>query len=120
MVIQAGNGRTALTYDVRLLGRDILISVSGGAAHIGSVAVGDCGALLSYTAEGHKDDALTESLAKNFSRRYHCRCVAAAGFHIDHIAKKEIEAVLEAHTEGSRKIMEALDQLLEFSESKDV
>ena len=62
MVIQAGKGRTALTYDVRLFGSDLLISVFGGVAHIGSVAVGDCGSLLSYTAKEHKDDAISAAV----------------------------------------------------------
>ena len=120
MVIQAGKGRTALTYDVRLFGSDLLISVFGGVAHIGSVAVGDCGSLLSYTAKEHKDDALSETLAKTISRRYQCRCVVTAGFHLDDIVKEEISAALETHVEGSKKVMAALDELLESSESKDI
>lgn len=120
MVIKAGCGRTAISYDLRLFGGDVLISVFGGVAHIGSVTVGDCGKTMSYTAQNHRDDALAESLAEMVSRRYQCRCVVTAGFHLDNITKEEIRSVLDTHAKGTQKVLHALDELLKFSESKDV
>ena len=85
MKLTVGSGPTALHYEITLVGTDVLILLTGGAAHIGCTAVGDGGRLSIYTAREHRDDALAIPLARKVSAAFHCVCTVCAGFHLDDI-----------------------------------
>lgn len=114
MRITVGQEGLALTYTIMIIGSDVLITVTGGAAHIGSVAVGDCGTVTVYTAAGHRDNALAESLAKDVSGIYSCVCTVAAGFHQDNLTKEDIAAVLQSHKQGSAETIAYLKETFAF------
>lgn len=112
MNITVGQEGLALTYTITIIGSDVLITVTGGEAHIGSVAVGDCGIVTVYTAAGHRDNALAESLAKEISGFFSCICTVAAGFHQDNLTKEDIAVVLHNHEQGSKETFAYLMNIL--------
>lgn len=111
MKITVGSGSTALHYEVTTVGKDVLILVTGGVAHIGCTAVGDDGRLSVYTAQEHRDDSLAIPLAKIISMEFHCVCTVCAGFHLDSIAKDDIKNVLVNAEEGINQVIAGLNEI---------
>ncbi|MDK2937715.1 MAG: gallate decarboxylase subunit [Eubacteriaceae bacterium] len=109
MKFSVGSGDTALNYEVRKLGADYLILLTGGDIHIGCTAIGDDGRIVSYTPLHHRDDALAIPLAKKISQEYRCICTVVAGFHLDNISKEQIVAVIENSKIGMKQLLENID-----------
>ncbi|MCG1025165.1 MULTISPECIES: hypothetical protein [unclassified Dehalobacter] len=110
MNIDIGQDKLALSYDITIIGHDIVIIVTGGKQHIGSIAVGNCGTVTKYTVEGHRDDALAEPLAQDISKLFNCVCLVSAGFHQDNMNKEEIKIVLLNHQQGIQKVIAYLKE----------
>ncbi len=93
--------------EVRLLGADVLVILSGGTKpHIGSIAVAlprpslTNEAIVSSTSSvynflGHKDHVIAQRIAEMLSSRLNRNVVAVAGFHIDKISPEGISRVVE-------------------------
>lgn len=111
MKITVGSGATALHYEVTKVGKDVLILVTGGVAHIGSTAIGDDGRMSIYTSREHRDDSLASPLAKKISMEFHCVCTVCAGFHLDSIAKEDIKKVLVNAETGINQVIAALNEI---------
>ncbi|MBC3888336.1 hypothetical protein GH810_08435 [Acetobacterium paludosum] len=109
MKLTVGSGPTALKYQITLAGADVLILVTGGAAHIGCTAVGDDGRLSVYTAIEHRDDSLAIPLARRVSETFHCVCTVCAGFHLDDIERADIGQVLVNGQEGIRQVIAMIE-----------
>jgi hypothetical protein len=110
MKLTMGSGPTALQYEITLAGADVMILVTGGAAHIGCTAVGDDGRLSVYTAREHRDDALAIPLARKVSAAFHCVCTVCAGFHLDDIESADIGQVMANGEEGIRQVIAMIEQ----------
>jgi hypothetical protein len=61
--------------------------------------------------DGHRDDALSHSLATEISKVFPHVCTVTAGFHLDNITNEEIQQVLNHHAQGSQKILSYLAAL---------
>jgi len=93
--------------EVRLLGADVLVILSGGTKpHIGSIAVALPRPSLRdeeivsatssvYNFLGHKDHVIAQRVAEMLSSRLNRNVVAVAGFHIDKISQEGISRVVE-------------------------
>ena len=93
--------------EVRLLGADVLVILSGGTKpHIGSIAVALPRPSLTdeeivsstssvYNFLGHKDHVIAQRVAEMLSSRLNRNVVAVAGFHIDKITQEGISRVIE-------------------------
>jgi hypothetical protein len=102
--------------EVRLLGDDILVILSGGTKpHIGSIAVALPRPSLSdeeiisstssvYNFLGHKDHVIAQRVAEMLSSRLNRNVVAVAGFHIDTITQEGITRVVENCDELAEEI----------------
>lgn len=100
-----GKGKTMIKVSLKEFGSDILLLVSGGDEHIGSVVAASPGENLkkdgrscvtssTYNFIGHRDEALIRFAAENIASRLNRRVVAVGGFHIDDISSEELETVL--------------------------
>lgn len=105
-----GSGKTALHYEIIPVGKDWLILLTGGDAHIGCTAIGDAGRLCSYTPQSHKDDALAIPLAKKVSETFSCLCTVVAGFHLDGISRQEIKTVIDNAEKGMAQVLEVIEK----------
>lgn len=102
-----GEAPYTLEAEVRLLGSDLLVILSGGTKpHIGSIAVALPRPSLAnekivsstssvYNFVGHKDHVIAQRIAEKLSSRLDRHVVAVAGFHIDEISEEGIARVIE-------------------------
>ena len=102
-----GEAPYTLGAEVRLLGSDLLVILSGGTKpHIGSIAVALPRPSLAnekivsstssvYNFVGHKDHVIAQRIAEKLSSRLDMHVVAVAGFHIDEISEEGIARVIE-------------------------
>ena len=102
--------------EVRLLGADVLVILSGGTKpHIGSIAVAHPRPSLAdeeivsstssvYNFLGHKDHVIAQRVAEILSSRLNRNVVAVAGFHIDKITQEGISRVVENCDELAKEI----------------
>jgi hypothetical protein len=108
--------------EVRLLGADILVILSGGTKpHIGSIAVGLPRPSLAdkemvssttsvYNFLGHKDHVIAQRVAEMLSSRLNRNVVTLAGFHIDKITQAGISRVVENCDALAEKIYEEIGE----------
>ena len=102
--------------EVRLLGSDLLVVLSGGTKpHIGSIAVAVPRPSLTnadiisstssvYNFIGHKDHVIAQRVAEKLSSRLNRHVVVVAGFHIDKISEEGIGRVVENCDELAKEI----------------
>ncbi len=99
-IIKAGN--YPVTVQKTTLGRDLLITVKGGTAHVGCVVLaipresltGDASTSCTSSVMnvvGHKDEMICRYLAEKAAKKYKVTVVCTGGIHIDGITKEEIE-----------------------------
>jgi gallate decarboxylase subunit D len=112
-----------LSAEVKFIGADLLVVVSGGdAPHIGSVAVALPRPSLRnrriisatssvYNLPGHKDQVIAQRVSEALASRLNCTVVATAGFHRDGISREGIERVLENAETLAEKISTSLRRL---------
>jgi hypothetical protein len=104
MVLTAGRGRLALRMTCVPMGRDLSVTLCGGRAHIGAVAVsqarpslepdGGTSATTSVIAlPGHKEDELARAIAARFAARLDAVVTVACGIHLDGIRPEELKDV---------------------------
>jgi hypothetical protein len=102
----SGTDETLLTGEVKLLGNDMVVYISGGShPHVGAVAVGiprpslddpekTSASVSVFTMTGHKDDELARETAHRLAAALGRTVVAVAGFHIDGATPDQIRQVL--------------------------
>ncbi|BFH62231.1 prenylated flavin chaperone LpdD [Paenibacillus azoreducens] len=97
----------ATKWDIRIqevsAGRDILLLLTGGEAHIGAVATAYFNEedkdvqVRTVDLPGHREDELAEYMAKTAAKALGCTVTVAAGIHYDGISKEQIlDIVAEA------------------------
>lgn len=103
--LERGSGRTALKLTYEKIGKDYLVKMSNGIAHIGAVAIGQFsreeGRASSsvLTLPGHRDDRIAKEAAERLSKETGSVSVVVVGIHLDDILPEEIEAVM-ANSQG--------------------
>lgn len=97
--LEKGEGRTRLSLVASRLGRDLLVTITGGRAHIGAVGIGIFlnGKATSsvITMPGHKEDMIAKNGAERIAKMLKTGAVLIAGIHIDNITKEEIETAVK-------------------------
>jgi len=96
-------------------GRDLVLTVTGGNAHVGAVAVHSAGGGTrgeSHTAvtvvPGHKEGPLAKEGAARLATTMDCTCVALVGIHIEQATPEEIEKIVANTQRGLARLMSAL------------
>ena len=97
-----------LTIEIKSVGADILILVTGGdKPHIGSAVLSvprpslrdenkiSCtSSILNVT--GHKDETICRYLAETFCKKYNAVTICTGGFHCDNLTPAQIQEVVDA------------------------
>ena len=96
-----------IKFEIKSVGEDILILISGGdAPHIGSAvlaiprkslnsdSISCTSSVLNVT--GHKDEKICRYVAESFCKRYNSVVVCTGGFHVDNLTAEQIQEVVEA------------------------
>lgn len=94
IVLEAASGRIRLTLEAKWLGADLLVTISGGKAHLGAMALARPD-LPSQLAElpGHKDGIVAKELAEYLATAFDTAVAVSCGIHYDSLALQEIELV---------------------------
>jgi len=118
--VSSGRGRTRVTGEVNIVGRDLLVTVYGGTKpHIGAVALSiprkslkdkkkTSSSTSILTVTGHKDDVLAKIVAEKITSVTGRRTVVAAGIHIEKATEAEIEKIIAEAQKYADKIVEML------------
>lgn len=118
-------GHFRLDALLQRIGGDYLLSLWGGAAHIGAVAMAQPRpglsdpSRLSATASvfcyvGHKEDDVVKEAAERLSSALRARVVVAAGMHWDHLTPADILLVRKI----ARQLIEDIVQDEEWKQRK--
>ncbi|AKB79997.1 hypothetical protein MSHOH_3514 [Methanosarcina horonobensis HB-1 = JCM 15518] len=97
--------RTEITLEVKKLGEDYLLTLTGGKEHVGAVAVGvfdeKSGRASSsvLTLPGHREEQLALDSARRVSRATGKTSVVVAGIHVDNISLEEIKEIVSTAEE---------------------
>ncbi|CAJ38151.1 prenylated flavin chaperone LpdD [Methanocella arvoryzae] len=98
IVLEKSAGRLTVRLSATRIGPDLLVVISGGAAHIGAVGAGNtCSGLASssvITMPGHRDDRIAKDAAELLAKKFDCNCVVVVGVHYDDITPQEIKDVM--------------------------
>lgn len=111
--LDLGQGRMAVRLVLRTQGRDLLLQVQGGEAHVGAVAVAEPGggeAALTVVP-GHKEGPLARAAAETLARKAGCVCTVVAGIHQDGATKAEIREIVANVTAGVDRLAEILREV---------
>jgi len=106
------SGRLSLELRAERIGKDLLVLLTGGEAHIGAVGVGcpmgERATASVITLPGHRDDRMAQVAAERISAELGCGCTVVAGVHYDHITPEEIQASLGLFQEALGEFLRAM------------
>ena len=112
--VTEGRDRTEIRLELRPVGRDLLLLITGGEAHVGAAAIAAPGA---DPGEGevhvavlppHKEGPLARECAALLSEAAGCTVCAVGGIHQDDITREEIAEILANVREGAARLARAL------------
>lgn len=110
--VREGSGRTEVRLELVPVGRDLLLLVTGGEAHVGAVAVarpaGRGGPAGAVVVPPHKEGPLAAECAALVAEAAGCTCAAAAGIHYDEASAQEIAAICANVRTAVRRLAAAL------------
>lgn len=97
--------RIEITLEVKKLGEDYLLTLTGGKEHAGAVSVGlfdeKSGRASSsvFTLPGHREEQLALDSARRVSKATGKTTVVVAGIHVDNISLEEIKEIVSTAEE---------------------
>ncbi|MBP5351876.1 MAG: hypothetical protein J6Y56_07950 [Fibrobacterales bacterium] len=109
IVARAGAPETQDAVELRLerIGPDFLLRISGGAEHVGALALFD-GEPKWIKIEGHREGALAAEAARTLGPKLGGRLVVVAGIHYDSISREAIARIVG----NVRKLAEEISRAL--------
>ena len=116
--MRVGRGRRAVALEVRGVGRDLLVTITGGQGHAGAVAVaapatGPAPGAQVVVLPPHKEGPLAEECARRVAEAAGCTCVVVAGIHQDRATRAEIEAIVANARSGVLRLASLLERIPE-------
>ena len=97
-------------------GKDVAVTICGGSAHIGAVALAvyeperDSATVSTITVYTHRDDIIAYTLAKKISKRLHCTVTVTVGLHLDNANAEEIDQLTENSLRCSDVLLQKLQE----------
>lgn len=108
--LSVGSGRLRVKLELRIQGRDFLLQVTGGEAHVGAVAVFDGrdveGRAVVTQLPGHREGPLAGECAEILGRAAGRTVAVVVGIHIDNATGEEISAILTNVRLGAAELAE--------------
>jgi gallate decarboxylase subunit D len=92
-----------------LMGRDLVVLITGGRAHIGAVATAypDSGGIQvkTHALPGHREGDLVKELAYAAASSLDCTVTVAMGIHVDRATRDEIDEIVRTVRRGMREVL---------------
>ena len=116
--VSVGTGRTAVQLRLFEQGRDILVLITGGEAHVGAIAAcdGRLGATLNPASggavqmPGHREGPLAVEAAETLAAVAGCTCAAVVGIHQDQATPAEIQDIVAHVRQGLQQLATAFGE----------
>jgi gallate decarboxylase subunit D len=124
--VRTDSGTFDLQASVQIAGKDVIVTITGGVAHVGAVAIGQARPSLRdptslsasssvYCVVGHKEDMLAKRAADRLAARLGSTVVVVAGIHWDALTADDIQRIDQNATVLTdllieRVLSQALDQ----------
>ena len=106
--LSVGSARTSVKLELKCQGRDFLLLVTGGEAHVGAVAVWDVqeqGSRAVVTElSGHREGPLAGECAEILGRASGRTVAAVVGIHQDNASGEEIAAIVANVRQGIKEM----------------
>jgi len=107
---------------LHVLGKDLLVILSGGTSHIGAIGIGEPRPSLKYadkisstssvfTFLGHKEDAIAKSMSEELARRLNRKAVVVAGIHWDKLTPEEFQTIVSICKRMVKKIVSEIGRV---------
>lgn len=106
-----GIGREQVSLVLEAQGRDLVLHITGGEAHVGAVALADpreTGPAPTLVLPPHKEGPLAAEAAAAVARASGRVCAVAAGIHQEAVTPAEIAGILANVREGVARLCAAL------------
>lgn len=95
MILEQRTGCCTLTAEAKWIGGDLLVVLTGGDAHIGSVSCASEGEPPhTFQHPHHRDAALGDRFALGLCRALGVKAAVVCGVHVDGIRPEEIQEIL--------------------------
>ena len=108
--LSVGSGRLRVKLELRNQGRDFLLQVTGGEAHVGAMAVFDGrevdGRAVVTELPGHREGPLAGECAEILGRASGRTIAVVVGVHIDNATGEEISAIVANVRLGAAELAE--------------
>lgn len=116
MIVRHSTPDITIEIEVKQLGADYAVTVSGGTAHVGCVVLSTPRPSLldlkqtSCTSSvlncvGHKDEDVCRLVAETLCKHFKATVVCTGGIHLDNIENCQIDQVLEAINQLLRQMI---------------
>lgn len=108
--------RTEITLEVKKLGEDYLLTLTGGEEHAGAVAVGlfdeksRRASSSVLTLPGHREEQLALESAKRVSKATEKTTIVVVGIHVDNISLEEIKEIVSTAEEMVGKFIASCEK----------
>jgi len=100
-----------LRVDATRMGKDLLVTLVGGKAHVGAVALGGF-QRRSYASvlavPNHRDDIIAKEAALRLSTELRQNCVVVVGIHVHDASEGQLAEVVDASFSLIDELIEAL------------
>jgi hypothetical protein len=111
IVLTRNAGSAYVRIDATWMGKDLLVTLAGGEAHVGAVALGgfDTRSYASVLAvPNHRDDIIAKEAALRISKGLRQSCVVVVGIHVHNASQSQIAAIVDASFSLVDELVEAL------------
>jgi len=111
VVLTRNAGPVDLRVDATRIGKDLLVTLVGGKAHVGAVALGGF-RRRSYasvlTVPNHRDDIIAKEAALRISKELRESCIVVVGIHVHNASEKQVSEIVDASSSLINELIEAL------------
>ena len=111
IVLTRNAGSVDIRADATRMGKDLLVTLVGGEAHVGAVALAgfDTRSYASVLAvPNHRDDIIAKEAALRISKGLRQSCVVIVGVHVHNASERQVAEIVDASFSLVDELIEAL------------
>ncbi len=94
-MITIGENRAKVELEYFRIGKDLLVIITGGDAHIGAITLCENGCSSTLNKDGHKEYLVTKEIAPIIETALKQDVLVVCGIHIDNATSNEIEILVK-------------------------
>jgi len=92
-----------IKFKTLAIGSDLLLIITGGKEHIGSVSLYENNKLSTIEKNNHKDSVISDMVAKKIYDKLKINVVVICGIHKDNATKKDINNIIYKSKEITKR-----------------